>query len=123
MYELVPEFEKLGILRRDTDGELRLDIPALTFEEERTYWKPACERIKKDLSELLTKELTELWRRNKTRVPKHVDEAPFFQYAGMLTAYIKAQLLAIVNQRLMHYPVVVGKTPLIYVTYLKKEEN
>ena len=123
LYELVPEFEKLGILRRDTDGELRLDIPALTFEEESAYWKPACEQIKKELSELLTKELTELWRKNKTRVPKHVDEALFFQYAGMLNVYIKAQLLAIVKQGLMPYPVVVGKTPLIYVTYLKKEEN
>ena len=122
LYELVPEFEKLGILRRDTDGELRLDIPALTFEEERTYWKTACVQIKKELSELLTKELTELWRRNKTRVPKHVDEAPFFQYAGMLTAYIKAQLLVIVDQGLMPYPVVVGKTPLIYLNYLKGEQ-
>ena len=121
LYELIPEFEKLGILRRDADGEVRLDIPALTFEEDRTYWKPACEQIKTELSELLTKELTELWHRNKTRVPKHVDEAAFFQYAGMLTVYIKAQLLAIVKQGLLPYPVVVGKTPLIYLNYLNGE--
>ena len=120
LYELIPEFEKMGILRREADGEVRLDIPALTFDEEKNYWKPACEQIKKELSELLTKELTELWRRNKTRVPRHVDEAAFYQYAGMLTVYIKAQLLEIVKQGLMPYPVVVGKTPLIYVNYLKK---
>ena len=123
LYELAPEFEKLGILRRDEGGELRLDIPALTFEEESEYWNPACEQIKKELWELLSKELKELWRSNKTRVPKHVDEAQFFQYAGTLPVYIKAQLLAIVEQGLMPYPVIVGKTPLIYITYRKKEEN
>lgn len=123
LYELAPEFEKLGMLRREADGKLRLDIPALTFEEENEYWNPACEQIKKDLWELLSKEIKELWQSNKTRVPKHVDEAQFFQYAGMLTAYVKAQLLAIVEQGLMPYPVVVGKTPLIYITYCKKEEN
>lgn len=123
LYELVPEFEKMGILRRDTDGELRLDIPALTFREENEYWNPACEQIKKELWELLSKELKELWKNNKTRVPKHVDEASFFQYAGTLMAYAKAQLLAIVEQGLLPYPVIVGKTPLIYISYRKKEEN
>jgi len=123
LYELAPEFEKLGILRRNDAGELKLDVPALTFEEEQEYWNPACEQIKKELWGLLSKELKELWRSNKTRVPKHVDEAQFFQYAGTLMAYTKAQLLAIVEQGLMPYPVVVGKTPLIYMTYRKKEEN
>lgn len=123
LYELIPEFEQLGILRRDTDGELRLDVPALTFEEEQEYWNPACEQIKKELWELLSKELKELWQSNKTRVPKYVDEASFFRYPLVLTAYAKAQLLAIVEQGLMPYPVIVGKTPLIYITYRKKEEN
>lgn len=123
LYELIPEFEQLGILRRDTDGELRLDVPALTFEEEQEYWNPACEQIKKELWELLFKELKELWQSNKTRVPKYVDEASFFRYPLVLTAYAKAQLLAIVEQGLMPYPVIVGKTPLIYITYRKKEEN
>jgi len=123
LYELVPEFEKLCILKRNTDGELKLDIPALTAEEERDYWNPACEQIKKELWELLSKDLNELWRSNKTRVPKHVDEAQFFKYAGTLMAYTKAQLLAIVEQGLLPYPVVIGKTPLIYITYRKKEDN
>ena len=51
-----------------------------------------------------------------------MDEASFYQYAGTLMAYAKAQLLAIVNRGLMPYPVVVGKTPLIYINYRKKEE-
>jgi len=36
-------------------------------------------------------------------------------------AYVKAQLLAIVNKELLPYPVVVGKTPLIYIAYRKKD--
>lgn len=122
LYELVPEFEKLNILKRDADGELRLDIPALTFEED-ANWNQACSQVKKELYELLSGDIKALWMNSKNRVPKHVDEAAFFQYAGTLMAYAKAQLLAIVDQRLMPYPVVVGKTPLIYITYRKKEEN
>ena len=33
LYELIPEFEKLCILKRSDDGEIRLDIPALPFTE------------------------------------------------------------------------------------------
>ena len=55
-------------------------------------------------------------------MPKHVDEATFFQQSGALMAYVKAQLLSIVNNGLMPYSVTIGKTPLIYITYRKKEE-
>lgn len=123
LYELVPEFEKLNILRRDADGELRLDIPALTFEEEKNYWNPACIKIKAELYELLSRDIKALFNNTKNRVPKHVDEATFFQQSGALMAYVKAQLLSIVNNRLMPYSVTIGKTPLIYITYRKKEEN
>ena len=120
LYELTPEFEKLGILRRDTDGELRLDIPALTVEEAEC-WKPACLQIQEELYGLLYKELEEFWRSTKNRVPKHVDEAAFYQHAVNLGAYVIAQLLAIVDRGLMPYSIVVGKTPLIYLIYRKKE--
>ena len=50
-----------------------------------------------------------------------MDEAQYFIHAGAMGAYVKAQLLAIVNQNLMPYPVVVGKTPLIYIVYRKKD--
>ena len=121
LYELVPEFEKLNILRRDINGELKLDIPALSFEED-AYWNQACSQVKNELYELLSADIKALWKNTKNRVPKHVDEASFYQYAGTLMAYAKAQLLAIVNRGLMPYPVVVGKTPLIYINYRKKEE-
>jgi hypothetical protein len=36
-------------------------------------------------------------------------------------AYTTAQMLAIVKQNLLPYPVVIGKTPLIYIAYRKKD--
>ena len=122
LYELIPDFEKLGIFTRDADGEARLDIPALTFEEAEC-WTPACQQIEAELYELLSEEMVELWLSTKNRVPKHVDEATFYQHRGALSAYPIAQLLAIVDKRLMPYPVVVGKTPLIHIVYRKKEEK
>ena len=121
LYELIPEFEKLCILKREQDGEIRLDIPALSYTEVTKHWNPVCEAIKKDLFELLSDDLCTLWAKTKNRVPKHVDEAEYFVYAGAMGAYVRAQLLAIVNQNLLPYPVVVGKTPLIYIAYRKKE--
>ena len=120
LYELIPEFEKLCILKRDPDGEIRLDIPALPFAEVTEYWNPACEKVKQELFDLLSADLQKLWQKTKNRVPKHVDEAEHFIYAGALGAYAKAQLLAIVNQQLLPYPVEIGKTPLIYIAYREK---
>ncbi len=122
LYELIPEFEKLSILRREESGEIVLDIPALPFEEAKKYWEPACERIKKELYKLLSEEIKILWCKRKNRVPKHVDEADVFVHAGAVSAYVKAQLVEIVERELMPYPVIIGKTPLIYVTYRNREE-
>ena len=80
-----------------------------------------CKVIKEELYDLLSDDLRRLWLKTKNRVPKHVDEAQYFIHAGAMGAYVKAQLLAIVNQNLMPYPVVVGKTPLIYIVYRKKD--
>ena len=121
LYELIPEFEKLHILKRGEDGEIRLDIPALPYTEVMQYWNPVCEELKKELFALLSDDLRSLWAKTKNRVPGHVDEAEYFVHAGAMGAYVKAQLLAIVNQKLLPYPVVVGETPLIYISYRKKE--
>ena len=121
LYELIPEFEKLHILKRDADGEIRLDIPALPYTEVMQYWNPVCEKLKKELFELLSDDLSRLWTNTKNRVPGHADEAEYFVHAGAMGAYLKAQLLAIVNQQLLPYPVVVGETPLIYISYRKKD--
>lgn len=121
LYELIPEFEKLCILKRGDDGEIRLDIPALPFTEMTEYWNPICEDVKKELYDLLSDDLGKLWVKTRNRIPKHVDEAEHFVYAGAIGAYVKAQLLAIVKQNLLPYPVIVGKTPLIYIAYRKKD--
>jgi len=121
LYELIPEFEKLCIFKRGEDGEIKLDVPALPFEEVTKFWNPAFESIKKELFELLSDDLGKLWMNTKNRVPKHVDEAEYFVHAGAGGAYVQAQLLSIVNKNLLPYPVVVGKTPLIYIAYRKKD--
>ena len=121
LYEMIPEFEKLCILKRGKDGEIGLDIPAMTFSEVTKYWDPACDIIKKELRLLLEDELKKLWSERKNKVPKHVDEAKYFVHDGATKAYVKAQLLAMVNKNLLPYPVVIGKTPLIFITYRKKE--
>ena len=120
LYELIPEFEKLCILKRGTDGEIKLDIPALPFTEVTEYWNPACKAIRKELFDLLSDDLRKQWAKTKNSVPKHVDEAEYFVHAGAMRAYVTAQLLAIVHKELLPYPVVVGKTPLIYIAYRKK---
>ena len=121
LYELIPEFEDLCILKRGEDGEIGLDVPALPFSEVTEYWNPVCEVIKSELYELLSDDLRKLWAKTKNRVPKHVDESKFFVHAGAMGAYVKAQLLAIVKKGLLPYPVVIGKTPLIYIAYRKKD--
>ena len=122
LYDLIPEFEKLCILSRGEDGEIKLDIPALPFDEVTNHWNPAEKEIKKELLALLSKELSALWEKTKHRVPKHVDEAAYFTHEGALMAYTTAQMLAIVKQNLLPYPVVIGKTPLIYIAYRKRDE-
>lgn len=121
LYELIPEFEKLCILKRGSDGEIRLDVPALPFSTVTEYVDPACDRIKAELFELLSGELRKLWSKTKQRIPKHVDESHYFVYKGAMGAYVNAQMLAIVNQNLLPYPVVVGKTPIIFIAYRKSE--
>ncbi len=120
LYELIPEFEKLCILKRGADGEIKLDIPALPFTKVTEYWNPACKAIRKELFNLLSDDLHKLWAKTRNCVPKHVDEAEYFVHAGAMRAYVTAQLLAIVRKELLPYPVVVGKTPLIYIAYRKK---
>ena len=122
IHELIPEFEKLCILKRREDGEIALDIPALTFDETKNYWRPASSEIKKELFALLSDDLQRLWLSRKNRVPKHVDEAEYFVHKGALGAFRTALLLELVNQELLPYPVTVGKTPIIFVEYRKENK-
>jgi hypothetical protein len=122
LYELIHDFEGLSILRSNENGEVVLDIPALTFDELTEYWDPAFNKITDELFELLSEDIIRLWYSGKKRVPKHVDGAGNFIYEGALGAYEIAQLLRIVNDGLLPYHVEIGKTPLIYLAYKKKDD-
>ncbi len=122
IYELIPEFERLCILKRREDGEITLDIPSMTFEEMKNRWNPAIKKMKQELYELLSDDLKALWQNRKNRVPKHVDEAEYFVHKGALGAFSTALLLELVKQELMPYPVTVGKTPIIFVEYRKENK-
>lgn len=115
--ELVPDLERLHILRRDEDGEIRPDFPALTMTEYDTYWIPAIETIAQELGGILGEDLKTIRETFKRRVPTHVDHAEQFTHHGALQAYSIAQMLAVVNEGLLPYPVEVGKTPLIVAVY------
>ena len=117
IYEVIPDFERLHILRRREDGKIRLDIPALTFAEARDFLDPAIVAVYKDLLTLLGEELPHLWEAGKHRVPAHVDAASYYAYEDALGAYPIAQLLATVHGGYCPYPVTVGETPLILVIY------
>ncbi len=122
IYELIPEFEKLHILRRKENGEIALDIPALPFEEVE-IWNPVIIALTKSLCELLNDPLGNLWKARKNKVPKHIDCPEHFIHAGALGAYLDIQLLSIVKKGLMPYHVEIGKTPLIYIAYRSKESE
>ncbi len=120
IYELVPEFEKLHIIRRDENGEIKLDIPAIPFDCT-DIWNKMSRELKNDLHKLLGDELTGLWLSRKNHVPKHVDCREMYIHEGACKAYTLAQLLEIVKQGFLPYKVEVGKTPLIYVAYRRSE--
>lgn len=119
--EVIPDFERPHILRREENGEIALDIPALTFEEEKKYADPAILAIKKKIIDLMGEELFALWEARKNNVPKHVDACEHFEHSGALYSFSIAQLLAITKSGVMPYKVEIGKTPLIYVTYKPKQ--
>ena len=122
IYELVPEFEKLCIVKHDSEGELQLDIPALTFDELETYWIPAKEATKKELLTCVGEDLRTIALASRRSVPMHVDYRELYEYDGALSAYPRAQLLSIVEKGLLPYSVTVGKTPLIYLAYRQTEK-
>ena len=120
LYELIPDFERLHILRRDENGDVKLDIPALPFDEI-PAWDSAAVAAKEEISEFLLPEFSKLVNAWKNKVPPYVDRAENFIHDGALSAYVTAQSLAIVNKGIMPYKTEVGKTPIIVVAYKKVE--
>ena len=116
IYEMIPEFERLHILRRDENGQAALDIPALPWSED-VKWFDAAQKVKQELSAALIPDLLEVYLKHDNRIPKHVDEAEYYRHAGGLSCYTPALLLSIVEAGLLPWKITVGKTPIIYVTY------
>ena len=110
-------FEKWRILRRDENGNVQLDLPALTYAEDRDFAGPALDELQKEIKESFEKGLKRLWEHSKCRVPKHVDRYETCKYSRVATTYAVAQMRACVEQGLFPYTVEIGKTPLIYLVY------
>ena len=121
LYEALPVFEKMHILRRDGNGEMKADIPGMTFKDNEERLEPIKKAVYEALRPLLLKDLQHIYDRFENRVPSHVDARDYFLHAGALNAYVPAQMLAVVEQDLFPYPVTVGQTPIIFVLYENKE--
>ncbi len=121
VYELIPDFERLHILRRDENGEIALDIPALPWSEVK-MWNPVSTALNKELFETFRDDFQNLWLTRQNHVPKHVDEYRHYLHEGATHIYPVAQLVSIVKQGLMPYHVEIGKTPLIYLAYRHRDE-
>ena len=117
LYEALPVFEEMHILRRDENGKLQADIPGLTFKDNMELLEPVKKAVYEELKPLLAEDLRHVWEQYTNRVPAHVDMREHFLHAGALNAYVPAQMLAIVEQGLFPYPVTVGETPIILVLY------
>ena len=120
MTELIPEFERLHILRRRDDGEIVLDIPALTFDEARV-WNEAMKKIREKLVSLMGEELASVWLSWTHKIPKHVDGREHFLHYGALASFSTAVMLAISEKNLIPYDFEVGKTPIIFLEYRKNQ--
>lgn len=121
MAELVPEFEKLHVLRRGENGEIALDIPALTFDESR-LWNDAIKVIRDELYELMKTDLTRVYCEWTHKVPSYVDGREYFIHDGALKAFSIAAMLAISERKLIPYAYEVGETPIIFLEYQKKQK-
>lgn len=120
MAELVPEFEALHILRRREDGEIALDIPALSFEESK-LWNEAILGARAELYNIMKDDLTGVWNSWTNKIPAHVDGREHFLHDGALSAFSIAVLLEISEKKLIPYGYEVGKTPIIFLEYRKKK--
>ena len=117
-YELIPEFEKLHILRRDAEGNAVLDIPALPWDVVGRWDKPVKELTERVYG-IAEVHLEKLYLAGKTKVPHHVDGRQMYEHEGALGSYVMAQMLAVAEAGLLPYPVEIGKTPVIFLAYAR----
>ncbi len=121
IYELVPEFEKMHILHRDGDGEIKLDIPAMTFAEW-DRWEAALRELAPSVIEAVGAPIRALVQSTVNRVPEHVDGRTAYLHTGATGCLIPATMKAMAENGCIP-DVVMGKTPVILVIYNHGEER
>ena len=121
IYELVPEFEEMHILHRDGDGEIKLDIPTMTFAEW-DRWEAALKALTAAVIEAVGESVKALIARTVNRVPDHVDGRTTYLHSGAMGCLIPATMKALAENGCIP-DVVVGKTPVILVIYNDGQER
>lgn len=121
IYELVPEFEEMHILHRDGDGEIKLDIPTMTFAEW-DRWEAALKGLTAAVIEAVGESVKALIARTVNRVPDHVDGRTTYLHSGAMGCLIPATMKALAENGCIP-DVVMGKTPVILVIYNDGQER
>ena len=121
IYELVPEFEEMHILHRDGEGEIKLDIPTMTFAEW-DRWEAALKALTAAVIEAVGESVKALIARTVNRVPDHVDGRTTYLHSGAMGCLIPATMKALAENGCIP-DVVMGKTPVILVIYNDGQER
>ena len=121
IYELVPEFERMHILHRGEDGEIKPDIPLMTLGEW-DQWEAAVVRLAPSVVEAVGEPVKALVARTVNRVPAHVDGRGAYLHAGAMGCIIPATMKALADKGCIP-DVVMGKTPVILVLYNDGQER
>ncbi len=121
IFELIPEFEKMRILRRDDGDEIRLDIPAMTLAEW-DRWEAALRSLVPAAMEAVGGPIKALIGRTVNRIPDHVDGRTAYLRAGSTGCLIPATMKAMADSGCIP-DVVMGETPVILVVYNDGQER
>lgn len=121
IFELIPEFEKMRILRRDDGDEIRLDIPAMTLAEW-DRWEAALRSLVPAAMEAVGGPIKALIGRTVNRIPDHVDGRTAYLRAGSTGCLIPATMKAMADSSCIPN-VVMGETPVILVVYNDGQER
>ena len=121
IYELVPEFEKMHILHRNGEGEIKLDIPTMTFAEW-DRWEAALKDLTASVIEAVGESVKALIARTVNRVPDHVDGRTTYLHSGAMGCLIPATMKALAENGCIP-DVIMGKTPVILVIYNDGQER
>lgn len=121
IYELVPEFEGMHILHRNEEGEIKLDIPTMTFAEW-DRWEAALKALTAPVIEAVGEFVKALIARTVNRIPDHVDGRTTYLHSGAMGCLIPATMKALAENSCIP-DVVMGKTPVILVVYNDGQER